>query len=307
VHNYLANNDALQDKPIDRLRRMNPLAIELYRMHKHDIATDPLPFNVNNQHMNGGVEVDSWAQSSLLGCYAIGEVAGTHGVTRPGGAALNAGQVFAMRCAQHIAAQASPGQDSGMSGLQKQIAATINEISRAQSNEDGIDTHDIEIQVQARMSDHAGYICRADDIPTALDEARALNRAIDSQGIRIDSESKVSAYFNWKHTALASEAVLTALSHYAGNGGGSRGARAMCSAQGTAIPSAHKADLETYRFVEEQDQDKNSKIILQYAGGDFDIHERELRGMEDPQTIFFEKNWADYLSGNIYKDGYRHE
>jgi hypothetical protein len=29
--------------------------------------------------------------------------------------------------------------------------------------------------------------------------------------------------------------------------------------------------------------------------------------MEDPQRIFFEKNWADFLAGNIYADGYRHE
>ena len=28
---------------------MNPLAIELYRMHGNDIERDPLPFNVSNQ------------------------------------------------------------------------------------------------------------------------------------------------------------------------------------------------------------------------------------------------------------------
>jgi succinate dehydrogenase/fumarate reductase flavoprotein subunit len=307
VRTYLANNDALQDTPIGRLRRMNPLAIELYRMHKHDIATDPLSFNVNNQHMNGGIEVDTWAQSSLQGCYAIGEVAGTHGVTRPGGAALNAGQVFAMRCAQHIAAQGAPARDLDIEGALKQAATTFNEILRALSNEDGINTDDIETEVQARMSDHAGYICQVDDIPAALDEAQALNNAIDSQGIRIESEGKVSAYFNWKHMALASEAVLRALAHYARNGGGSRGARVMCSKLGTAVPQARNANLEAYRFIEEQDKDKKTKIFLQYAGGNFAVHERELRGMEDPQIIFFEKNWADFLTGDIYEDGYRHE
>ena len=55
--------------------------------------------------MNGGLAVDIWGQTSLAGCYAVGEAAGTHGVTRPGGAALNAGQVFGTRCAEHIAAQ----------------------------------------------------------------------------------------------------------------------------------------------------------------------------------------------------------
>ena len=83
---------------------MNPLAIELYRRYKIDIAAEPLEFAVNNQHMNGGIAVDTWARSSLAGCYAVGEAAGTHGVTRPGGAALNAGQVFGTRAAEHIAA-----------------------------------------------------------------------------------------------------------------------------------------------------------------------------------------------------------
>ena len=83
---------------------MNPLSIELYKRYKQDITREPLAFAVNNQHMNGGLAVDVWGRTSLAGCYAVGEAAGTHGVTRPGGAALNAGQVFGLRCAEHIAA-----------------------------------------------------------------------------------------------------------------------------------------------------------------------------------------------------------
>jgi hypothetical protein len=26
--------------------------------------------------------------------------------------------------------------------------------------------------------------------------------------------------------------------------------------------------------------------------------------MEDPKNIFFEKNWAAYLTGRLYSDGY---
>ena len=104
VRAYLANNEALLATPIERLRRMNPLSIELYKRYKKDITREPLAFAVNNQHMNGGIAVDVWGRSSLAGCYAAGEAAGTHGVTRPGGAALIAGQVFGLRCAEHIAA-----------------------------------------------------------------------------------------------------------------------------------------------------------------------------------------------------------
>ena len=105
VRAYLANAGALLEKPLDRLRKMNPLSIELYKRYKYDITRDPLEFAVNNQHMNGGLAVDAWGATNLDGCYAVGEAAGTHGVTRPGGAALNAGQVFGTRCAEHIAAR----------------------------------------------------------------------------------------------------------------------------------------------------------------------------------------------------------
>ena len=105
VRAYLGNAGALLEKPLDRLRKMNPLSIELYKRYKYDITRDPLEFAVNNQHMNGGLAVDGWGATSLDGCYAVGEAAGTHGVTRPGGAALNAGQVLGTRCAEHAAAR----------------------------------------------------------------------------------------------------------------------------------------------------------------------------------------------------------
>ena len=306
VYTYLENNNALQEMPIDRLKTMNPLAIELYRMHKHDIEAEPLPFNVSNQHMNGGVDVDTWAQSSLKGCYAIGEVSGTHGVTRPGGAALNAGQVFGARCARHIASQKEPARKIDLTGLETVIASTVDEISRNLANNTGIEIFDIETEVQARMSDHAGFICNIEQISHALNKAKVLNHEIASNGIHIESENKISTYFNWVHTALCSEAVLSALNYYANNGGGSRGARAMCSPGGEVVPRARNVDLEAYRFTEERDKDKDTKIILEYADGSFDIHERKLREMENPKGIFFEKNWASYLTGSIYEEGFKH-
>jgi succinate dehydrogenase/fumarate reductase flavoprotein subunit len=114
VRRYLGKAGADQNLPIDRLKHMNPLSIELYRRYKIDIARAPLEFAVNNQHMNGGIMVDTWGRSNLAGCYAIGEAAGTHGVTRPGGAALNAGQVFGTRTAEHIGAAGRSWPRQGM-------------------------------------------------------------------------------------------------------------------------------------------------------------------------------------------------
>lgn len=74
VRAYLENNDALAPSPIERLQRMNPLSISLYKMHGHDLTTQPLQFAMNNQHMNGGIEVDIWGQTSLPGCFAVGKL-----------------------------------------------------------------------------------------------------------------------------------------------------------------------------------------------------------------------------------------
>ena len=95
---------------------MNPLSIELYKRYKYDITRDPLEFAINNQHMNGGLAVNTWGETNLAGCYAVGEAAGTHGVTRPGGAALNAGQVFGTECRRayvRVQPEASQGGQAG--------------------------------------------------------------------------------------------------------------------------------------------------------------------------------------------------
>ncbi|MGO7961813.1 oxidoreductase, partial [Rhizobium leguminosarum] len=70
VREYLGTAGAGPDMPIDRLKPMNPLAIELYRRYKIDIAAEPLAFAVTNPHTNGGTMVDTWGRSSLGGCYA---------------------------------------------------------------------------------------------------------------------------------------------------------------------------------------------------------------------------------------------
>jgi succinate dehydrogenase/fumarate reductase flavoprotein subunit len=306
VKSYLENNDALQTLPIDRLIKMNPLAIELYKMHGHDITTTPLPFNVSNQHMNGGIDVDIWARSSLEGCYAIGEVSGTHGVTRPGGAALNAGQVFGVRCAKHIAStKPLKATEHFCESSTDLIYKTINEIKKAFTQENSLKQKEVCDEVQSRMSDKAGFICHADEVEEALEKARALNQKIKTEGLSI-SKNKIAHYFQWQQTALTSEALLTTLNHYIKSGGGSRGARAICSNKGTLIPSSNKTQLEEYRFIEEKESDRNIKNVLHYNGSQFSIEEVPLRGMEDPSTIFFEKNWGSYLVEDIYKDNFSH-
>lgn len=112
AYTYLKNSDALIPTPIKRLEKMNPKAIELYRTHGIDLYTEPLRVAVCAQHNNGGVAVDSNWQSDIEGLYVAGEAAGTFGVYRPGGSALNSTQVGSLRAAEAIALKYRNGLES---------------------------------------------------------------------------------------------------------------------------------------------------------------------------------------------------
>lgn len=296
VRAYLGAAGADQTLPIDRLRHMNPLSIELYRRYKIDIATEPLEFAVNNQHMNGGVAVDIWGRSSHPAIYAVGEAAGTHGVTRPGGAALNAGQVFGTRAAEQIAARlAGFGEASVTSTLMEAVVDTLAALRGA----DALSLRAVRDEVQARMSDAAGILCDAKTVAAALAASRALNARIRRNGIAADRPSEAGRAIQWRQMALASEAVLTALDHYIAGGGGSRGARAILDPAGEAVPQSAQGPLEAVRFRKERAVDRDRQIVLRFTGGHFHLTERENRKMDDTRP-FFERDWPAWLTGAIY-------
>jgi succinate dehydrogenase / fumarate reductase, flavoprotein subunit len=300
VRAYLDNNGALLGLPIERLAQMNPLSIELYRRYKKDITRDPLEFAVNNQHMNGGIAVDIWARSSLEGCYAIGEAAGTHGVTRPGGAALNAGQVMGQRCAEHIHAckRTAPG-DPLPTDMVRAAVGSIAECLR----DDGLDCRDVAREVQARMSNDAGFICSAKGVREALAAARRLNGEIRSRGLRLDRADQAERCVQWRQMALASEAVLTALDAYLSRGGGSRGARAVCDPHGSEVPVTRAGPLEAFRFRAERQQERAEKIAIRFEDGHFACSLQQVRRHDHSRAAYFERDWAEFLSGAIYASG----
>lgn len=99
---YLQQAGACFGKPIDRLAHMNKPAIELYASKGIDLYKERLEIALCAQHNNGGAKVNLWWQTDVEGLFVCGEAAGTHGIYRPGGSALNAGQVGAFRAAQFI-------------------------------------------------------------------------------------------------------------------------------------------------------------------------------------------------------------
>lgn len=293
---YLQSAGAVQGLPIDRLRQMNPLSIELYRRYKIDIAAEPLEFAVNHQHMNGGIAVDVWGQSSLSGCYAVGEAAGTHGATRPGGAALNAGQVFGTRAAEHIASRATRTSVEWHTSA----SAAVQGITALVRPDSPLTPNTLRDAVQARMSDHAGILCTPKAVATALAGARALNTEIASQGIALDRTRDLARAIQRQQMALASEAVLAALDHYIASGGGSRGARAICDPKGDCLPQDATGPLADTRFRAETPAHAAEQILVRMRNGQIQIANRPNRTLDEDARPFFERDWPDWLTGRIF-------
>lgn len=302
VKSYLLSAGATQPKPIDRLRQMNPLSIELYARYKVDICKNPLEFAVNNQHMNGGIRVDTWGRTNVAGIYAVGEAAGTHGATRPGGAALNAGQVFGTRAAEHISAS-NQSKSVAVDRNYNSLRISVDTVRNILNKKSTINAKSIREQVQQRMSDHAGIICYPDEVANALNAARALNRQITNSGVAFSRASEVARALQWRHMALVSESVLTALNDYIENDGGSRGARAICDSQGELLPKSSKLDLSKFRFRRERERDKSEQIVVVYDDEVMRVIRHQNRSIDTSNGAFFERDWPKWLTGKVFDLG----
>ncbi|MCL2572538.1 MAG: FAD-binding protein [Defluviitaleaceae bacterium] len=207
---YLEKSNALFGTPIQRLEKMNPKAIALYKANGIDLYNEPLKVAVCAQHCNGGIAVDINWESNIKGLYVIGEAAGTFGVYRPGGSALNDTQVGAMRAAEHIAqkkpeaAKPTPDFDT----------PTIT-----YSNQSNLSTKRQEIQ--ARMSRHAAYIRDPKEMASLFEELIQLKENFFKE-ITIASENELLNLFTFHDTLTTQIAALSAMI-YAANEIGSRG------------------------------------------------------------------------------------
>ncbi len=79
---YLLTNGATAETPIERLRILNPKAIDVYARQGIDLYAQKLKIAVCAQHNNGGIHTDSNYKTCIDGLYVIGEAAGSFGLTK---------------------------------------------------------------------------------------------------------------------------------------------------------------------------------------------------------------------------------
>ena len=302
---YVQKAGALQDTPIERLAHMNPLAIEIYKENGIDLYCEPLEIAVCAQHNNGGFAVDKWWRSNIEGTFVIGEMAGSHGVKRPGGSALNAGQTGGLRAAEYIVNVRGcdlADYSSEQSEIDGQISDLVARLEASGSS--GLDPKEVLEEIRNRMTTSAGHIRELNDADKALKEAVELCKSIKQKGFRLKKAKDVVKAIQAEHLALTSVAFIKAVVELLKQGSGSRGSHLVLVEDGVEIhPDViNKATGEALRFKPENESLRQSVLQVEYDESSahlFTCSNVKLRPAPTERKAF-EPAWQDYREGKIY-------
>lgn len=248
---YLERSEALLPTPIARLAHMNPKAIQLYASHGIDLYTEPLEIAVCAQHHNGGIAVDANWQSTIEGLYVAGEAAGTFGIARPGGSALNSTQVGSQRAAEHIVffSHTPPVAKNISPCTGKTIQKTQDEIHRLFSG-GSVGVLEQRRQAQQAMSAAAAHVRSVKDMEE-LSQTVSHQLAGFYDDTRLATPFELSLALKNRDMLLTQQAVLSAMKFTAEHCQ-SRGSALVLGEQGKPVGQGllrEGSGLESTRFL----------------------------------------------------------
>jgi len=296
---YLRKSGALQATPIDRLRAMNPAAIQLYAEHGIDLASEPLEIAVCAQHNNGGLSANLWWESVTVShLFPVGEVNGSHGVYRPGGSALNSGQVGGFRAAEYIAnryghsnldeaaaEKAAAEAAAGMAEWMEKCGSSLT------------DWREEREELQLRMTRAGAHIRSVEELEKAVVEAWEQFARIESTGCAYrEGECAVESARN-RQLCLAHAVYLEAVLFAQKSGVGSRGSSIALSANGDPV---HEKLGSEWRIAPE-DPGFRDKVLETRLEPDGAVQCRWVARRPLPESdVWFETAWARFREGAIY-------
>ena len=274
---------------------MNTPAVELYTSKGLDITKDYLEIALCAQHNNGGIAVDMWWQSEVKGLYAAGECAGTHGITRPGGSALNAGQVGSLRAAQYVS------YDSRLN-LSDDIFDPIADAAKDKHlqmcdaflcNENNVD--ELLVKARRRMSQKGGAIRDIASMKTAVSE---ILKEIKDFNNFVGVKNCKSLYKAYKlYDALTVQiATLYSFINFAEHIGKTRGSALYQDTKGALREGLD----ELFRFTVDDGKTPNEIQQIRKINGEYVTSWRTARPLPENDD-FFENIWKSYRENkNIY-------
>lgn len=294
---YLQRAGAMVACPIERLKIMNQPAIDFYLDKGVDLEHEMLEISLCAQHNNGGIDINSYWQSCVEGLFVVGEAAGSHGVYRPGGSALNAGQVGSTRAALYIAnrrADAAVDREIFRS-LSAQAVAEANSITESITG-DTSNVMKITDEVSSLMSIYAGAIRDSEAIEKASGRIDSLYSAF-TETVKINAASQIRRAFMLRDMLISIKAYMFAMTDYAAKGGKSRGS-ALYTDYGGSKPYPHLPDVFTFK-VDDGALDEEIQTV-KVADGRCSSVWRKRRPLPESDD-FFEVVWSSYRKNkNIF-------
>ncbi len=285
ANTYLTSVGACFGTPLDRLRHMNEPAYEFYLGRGVDLAQEMLEIDLCAQHNNGGLAVNNWWQTDIQGLYAAGEVAGTHGVNRPGGSALNAGQVGSLRAALHIHSQGNKLQPELTATLREQVEEQVTLAKAALSNspttsdfapettdvatnpgDDSFSSIDqLRDAITSRFSEIAGPIRDVNKLKAHQENLVDL-LANFSTRVQVTESKDMKKVFRLRDILVAQLQYTAAMLDYAASGGKSRGSAIFLDATGeTAQPEIF---TELRYSLDDSTKDELIQEVAYHVAGD---------------------------------------
>lgn len=283
AYRYLANSEAMFGTPIERLAKMNPKAIDLYRSHNIDLYTERLEISVCAQHNNGGLSGDFHWESNIRGLYPVGEVNGSHGIYRPGGSALNSGQCGSLRAAQHIEKNASanaeiPAEDTILAVSGRQIQERIMQLKTLKT---GIsNTAAMRKRIGDRMSTHCAHIRDRKSILKVYQQAQKDLESYWRDCIVDSEQDRIRALYNYD-LLLAQIAYTKAMAEAIEEGIGSRGSYLVADNKGQKV----HPDVEIYHTLDDGQHNDQIQEVW-WKDGEVQCRFRPVRPIPETEQWF---------------------
>ncbi len=296
---HLTRSEALLATPIARLRKMNPGAVDLYAEHGIDITHEPLEIAVCAQHNNGGLAGNHWWESlNVKHLFPIGEVNGSHGVYRPGGAALNSGQVAGFRAAEFIAhryASWSVPRNAVEQAVERATKGLLAWMDRCASAPCSWQAERTEFQ--ERMTRSGAHVRSADALDRAVPEAWAQWHRLAQSGCSYAGARGLAEALRNRHLCFAHAVYLEAIRFALMSGVGSRGSAVVLDEAGAMI---HEELGDAWRIAAE-DTRFREMVLETSITPDGQVKNAWTARRPIPETdTWFETAWARFRDGEIY-------
>ncbi len=297
---YLEKSGALFGLPVERLVFINRPAFDLFKEHGIDLGKDYLEIAVCAQHNNGGLYGNIWWESNLKHFFPVGEVNGSHGINRPGGSALNSGQVGSTRAAQFISKRyAEQPLEIGefLKNSKNQVEKKLMMggcFTKTVGKESNVKI--IRKAIGDSMNRCGAVIRSFDKARSGMKETgKMLENLVDET--RLSSVQELPCAYRNYDLLLAQYVYLNAIVSYIEENGRSRGSYLVQDPDGE-LPADNLP--ETFRFSLDNGRLSELIQVVSWEDGICRFEWEPVRPIPQDEN-WFENVWNDFLKDNIIR------